>query len=75
MICICINNAHGPTRPWPDQSYIACDRPALIETHLLSPIEKHIPTKMPKSKQAYPWITPEIKKNYKESETDTTLKQ
>ena len=32
---------------------------------------------VPKSKQTYPWITPEIKKTngYKESETDTTLKQ
>ena len=46
-----------------------------IETHLLSLIEKHVPTKMSKSKQTYPWITPEIKKNYKESETDTMLKQ
>ena len=33
-----------------------------IETHLLSLIETHIPTKMSKSKQTYPWITPEIKK-------------
>ena len=32
-----------------------------IETHLLSLIEKHVPTKMSKSKQTYPWITPEIK--------------
>ena len=46
-----------------------------IETHLLSLIEKHIPTKMSRSKQTYPWITPEMIKNYKESETDTMLKQ
>ena len=29
MIYFCINNAHGPTRPWPDQSYIACYGPAV----------------------------------------------
>ena len=27
MIYFCINNAHGPTRPWLDQSYIACYGP------------------------------------------------
>ena len=27
MIYFCINNEHGPTRPWPDQSYIACYGP------------------------------------------------
>ena len=25
----CIHNAHGPTRPWPDQSYIACYGPGI----------------------------------------------
>ena len=29
MIYFCINNAHGPTRPWPDQSYIACYGPEI----------------------------------------------
>ena len=28
MIYVGINNAHGPTRPWPDQSHIACYGPA-----------------------------------------------
>ena len=27
MIYFGINNAHGPTRPWPDQSHIACYGP------------------------------------------------
>ena len=27
MIYFCINSAHGPTRPWPDQSYVACYGP------------------------------------------------
>ena len=30
MIYFCINNAHDPTRPWPDQSYIACYGPVLM---------------------------------------------
>ena len=38
-----------------------------IETHLLSLIETHIPTKMSKSKQTYPWITHEIKKTTKKA--------
>ena len=46
----------------------------LIETHLLSLKEKHVPTKMSKSKQTYRGLHPKLK-NYKESETDTMLKQ
>ena len=29
MIYVCINNAQGPTKPWPDQSYTACYGPDL----------------------------------------------
>ena len=43
-------------------NHIVEENGTLIETHILSLIEKHIPTKMSKSKQTYPWITPEIKK-------------
>ncbi len=48
-------------------NHIVEENGTLIETHILSLIEKHIPTKMSKSKQTYPWITPEIKKPTKKA--------
>ena len=42
MIYFCINNAHGPTRAWSDQSYIACYWPAVIACLHWLPIVQRI---------------------------------
>ena len=39
MIYFWIHNAHGPTRPWPDQSYIACYGPVKIVKSMSNVIE------------------------------------